>query len=538
MRIIKPNAQLLDVTNLHPYQIIERIGRICYKSEDIIGEGTDIKFVKAMRKNRHFAMLEHGHVFMLVDPLTGYTLTKRISENPQLGAYINISDLLAYDSCKMHLTLISGSFRALIELFENIHIPSTDYDRRNTCGMIATLNNALAAEYPEMFEPYNESPNGVCRIITREELINDVAAYCLRKDALLKKHLPHTVIFTCDRGVSHEFVRHRPASFAQESTRYCNYFKEKFGNEITVIDPCFLNVDGDETEKEKYNLWKESCEAAEKAYLRMLEIGCTAQEARDVLPTSLKTEIAITATEKEWHHIINLRYHGVTGKPHPQMVEVMTIAYPQLMDVSNNRCDTVLQDEVKTPLNDIVVPAKIPFKAMKVKKLTDTAIVPTRGSDGAAGFDLYADSVDDAFNTYKDKDGNDVVVCAGGSKVKVHTGIAMAIPEGYVGLVFPRSGLATKKGLRLSNCVGVIDEDYRGEIMVSLRTDIDFADWYKDDAKPVASKDFVESFVEFNLHDRIAQIVFVKYDVFNMMVVDELDSTIRGDKGFGSTGNN
>ena len=120
--------------------------------------------------------------------------------------------------------------------------------------------------------------------------------------------------FTCDRGVSHEIVRHRLASYCQESTRYCNYGKGQFGKEITVIAPCFLNPNTD-----GWALWKEGCEAAETAYFNLLSYGCSPQEARSVLPNSLKTEVVMTANIREWRHFLKLR---CSPAAHPQMREV------------------------------------------------------------------------------------------------------------------------------------------------------------------------------------------------------------------------
>ena len=110
----------------------------------------------------------------------------------------------------------------------------------------------------------------------------------------------------------------RVFSFAQESTRYCNYSKGKFGNEITVIKPCFWNED-----TEVFNEWKMGCEESEKSYFILLNEGATPQEARDVLPTSVKADIIMTTNIREWIHILELRALGTTGKPHPQMEEVM-----------------------------------------------------------------------------------------------------------------------------------------------------------------------------------------------------------------------
>lgn len=132
-----------------------------------------------------------------------------------------------------------------------------------------------------------------------------------------ESHIRQTVRFFIDRGVSHEFVRHRKFSFAQESTRYCNYSQEKFGGEITCIQPCFLAewTDG-------YHEWEEACKKAEEMYFKLLNFGLTPQEARAVLPNSLKTELVMTGTLRDWKHFFNLRALGTTGNPHPQAKEV------------------------------------------------------------------------------------------------------------------------------------------------------------------------------------------------------------------------
>lgn len=128
------------------------------------------------------------------------------------------------------------------------------------------------------------------------------------------EHYGITVKFITDRGISHEIVRHRLASFAQESTRYCNYIKDKFGNEISVIKPQEL-VKG----SFEYIVWKKQCEQAEKAYFKLVDNGVKPETARSVLPTSLKTTIVMTANIREWRHFLNLRAIGTTGKPHPDM---------------------------------------------------------------------------------------------------------------------------------------------------------------------------------------------------------------------------
>lgn len=132
-------------------------------------------------------------------------------------------------------------------------------------------------------------------------------------EAMLE-HYSFSIKFICDRGVSHEIVRHRVASFAQESTRYCNYSKDKFGNELTFIKPCFWD---------KYSpcmeLWLQATKQDEVKYFELLEMGATPEQARSVLPNSIKTEIVMTANLREWRHFLKLR---TAQAAHPQMREL------------------------------------------------------------------------------------------------------------------------------------------------------------------------------------------------------------------------
>ena len=155
-------------------------------------------------------------------------------------------------------------------------------------------------------------------------------------EAMLE-HAFITVRFFVDRGVSHEIVRHREASFAQESTRYCNYSKGKFGEECSFIDISGgLAAEGKETSGDQHAAlleeWLKACADSEAHYMRMLELGATPQMARSVLTSSLKTELVVTANIREWRHILKLRAADTTGKAHPQMKEVMV---PLLMDFKN-----------------------------------------------------------------------------------------------------------------------------------------------------------------------------------------------------------
>lgn len=138
------------------------------------------------------------------------------------------------------------------------------------------------------------------------------------------EHMSITVRIICDRGVSHEIVRHRIASYSQESTRYCNYATDKFSKEITVIKPLFWN----DTSKE-YFIWKKAMEDCEKAYFDLINSGVTPQEARAVLPNSLKTEIFVTMNFREWRHFFSLR---CSSAAHPQMQQVARMILSQFQE--------------------------------------------------------------------------------------------------------------------------------------------------------------------------------------------------------------
>lgn len=141
-----------------------------------------------------------------------------------------------------------------------------------------------------------------------------VAAMVKRGHESVIEHVSFTVKFIVDRGVSHQIVRHRLASYSQESTRYCNYSKDEFQNEITVIEPYFLVP-----ETEAYEEWVHAMKAAEDAYFSMLNIRHSPEEARSVLPNSLKTEVMMTANLREWRHFLKLR---TSVASHPQIREV------------------------------------------------------------------------------------------------------------------------------------------------------------------------------------------------------------------------
>ncbi len=164
-----------------------------------------------------------------------------------------------------------------------------------------------------------------------EDNITDTSAEKFIKSILKRGHesvIEHekiTVRIICDRGVTHEIVRHRIASYSQESTRYCNYSNHKFGNELTFIEPCFWDKDST-----NFKIWKESMAQIEKQYFALLESGAKPEEARSVLPNSLKTEIVTTMNLREWRHFFKLRTDQAS---HPQMREVANMILDEFKKV-------------------------------------------------------------------------------------------------------------------------------------------------------------------------------------------------------------
>lgn len=169
-----------------------------------------------------------------------------------------------------------------------------------------------------------------CYITTNYRVIieNDIThmlAYTSEPTEFHEKR--YTIKFTTDRGVSHELVRHRKFSFVQESQRYCNYSKDKFGGEITFIKPSFITVDdlpsnidrNVSPEVFKAFILKVAFDSSESDYFDLIKEGCTPQEARAILPNATKTEILMTGFASDWRFFFDLRYYGETGKPHPDM---------------------------------------------------------------------------------------------------------------------------------------------------------------------------------------------------------------------------
>lgn len=306
MRAIKPFAEILDVDiGVDVLKKIEWVGRTCYKSTDKITDESAPKFVAGLIKRGHEAMLEHGSFCFELD----YGVYRWIHDVIHV-----LSDCYGFKSF-MRFTndervLMSGNVRAWKDLFrymmEHFGIP-------NCFESFIKENPVLFPEYQDEIFPSRNI--GSIRPIHTEDL---------KTENEFLTHCDVTVGWVVDRGISHELVRHRPASFAQESTRYCNYGDDKFGGQITFIIPEFFKYGSPE-----WKVWKNSMERCEADYLTLINMGVSPEKARGVLGTSLKTEVIMTANCAEWKHFFGLRACNVTGKAHPQMLEV---AQPLLDD--------------------------------------------------------------------------------------------------------------------------------------------------------------------------------------------------------------
>ena len=324
MKAIKPYAKIYDEKD--NLKKIEAIGRTCYKSESKIKSGSAKKFVANLVKRGHEAMLEHASFIFRMDMIPHFYFMELVkdleSKVPEYKSYLRFT-------AENNRYIVSGNVRAWRDYMKTSMVINAE---------IPNFMQEFVFENPVFFPEYQD------KTLFANALVGYLKPMSVSELEGLTEKLTHwdvTVKFVVDRGISHENVRHRPASFAQESTRYCNYAKDDFGGEITCIIPHYL-VEG----TVGMDIWKKAMKDAESAYFDLLDWGCTAQEARGVLPHSLKTELFMTANLAEWKHFFYLRAANMTGKAHPQMLEV---AVPLLEDM-----DAFAPDTLKDVVNLIV----------------------------------------------------------------------------------------------------------------------------------------------------------------------------------------
>lgn len=301
MRLIESSVQIIEEKD--PYKMIELAGRTCYKSEDKITENSAKEFVDRMIKLGHGAMLEHGTIYLTID-----------GEDP------NLSKIQSNPHTKVNLV----PYEVLTESNYTI-----SYKAYITTNLRVLVENNLKELLCYQVEPTEHHEKRI------------------------------TAKFICDRGVSHEFVRHRVFSFAQESTRYCDYSKDKFGNDITYIIPSWLdlpegkysNWDNDwcdvselkllypevDNLSDPANCFLQSIKNAEYYYFMLINRGWKPQQARQVLPNATKTELVMTGFESDWEGFFKLR---CSGAAHPD-ARKLADKLRSLMNVKNIELNSV-----------------------------------------------------------------------------------------------------------------------------------------------------------------------------------------------------
>lgn len=283
MKLIESSVQIIEEKD--PYKMIELAGRTCYKSEDKITENSAKEFVDRMIKLGHGAMLEHGTIYL------------RIRETVN-G---NIPPAMLY---WRHLT--NSTYSKVIYKIEADHPYEGNY------GVLYITTNL--------------------RVLVENNRLDDLQ-YQVEPTEYHEKRI--TAKFICDRGVSHEFVRHRVFSFAQESQRYCNYSKDKFNNELTFIKPTWFEREGlnDNVNAD----FEDQLIDTQERYFSMLALGLKPQEARAILPNAIKTELVMTGFESDWEHFFELR---CSGAAHPD-AKKLADELKSLMNVKNIELNSV-----------------------------------------------------------------------------------------------------------------------------------------------------------------------------------------------------
>ena len=278
MRLIEPSFEIIEQAPgiQGVKKQIELAGRTCYKSEDRITDTSCEEFVNRMVNSGHGAMLEHGTMYLYrtfesKEECMYSDFTLNYHENP-FSKVVRVRDDVTNPKGKQHL-YITTNYRVLVE----------------------------------------------------NEWLDDLQYQCEPTEYHEKRI---TVKFSCDRGVSHEFVRHRVSSYAQESTRYCNYLKEKFGMSVTFMQPDWIKTE-DQSE------FEEDCKAMEAIYFKWLNKGYKAQEARYFLATGVKTELVVTAFISDWEHFFKLRCHS-TAHPDARALAIPLKDEFNKLFISNN----------------------------------------------------------------------------------------------------------------------------------------------------------------------------------------------------------
>ncbi len=296
MIIVDPSYEIQD--ELDRASLVERLevcGRICYKSEEKISEGSALPFVKKIAEHGHNSVMEMAVV----------TLRLHCSESQIADLLGSQPKYLVIDRIDKGLVVTASirAFRELYVAFPGLALVQT---------MVDFIGDRHAYLLEGVWKPVTRSATSAGSTIVVEKMSLPQVEQLTPN--LLFRHRFLGVKFVVNRAVTHEIVRHRPCSFLQESQRYCRYSQDKFGNQVTFIRPLFFAPDSPE-----YTLWRQAMEITEALYIKLLETS-TPQAARTVLPNSCKTEIIVYCNLAEWKHIFRLR---TSSAAEPSMREVM-----------------------------------------------------------------------------------------------------------------------------------------------------------------------------------------------------------------------
>ena len=256
MKLIKPSYQIIEPTGYtidDIYKSIELVGRVSHKSEDRITEDSAKTFVEKMMKMKHLSTCEFGTIYLKI-PVTHWGYLHYSGEDSEYD----------FDYFPTHRCINPYSRMTIVD---NMAYITTNY-----------------------------------RVLVENNWLNDLKYLC---EPTEYHHKRYTVKFICDRGILAEFTRHRKFSFMAESSRYNNYSKDKFGNELTFIKPCWLT--GDMKSNLTYLEWETTLQEIEKSYLMLTKNGWKAEEARSILPLSLKTELYMCGFAEDWEKFFELR---------------------------------------------------------------------------------------------------------------------------------------------------------------------------------------------------------------------------------------
>ena len=323
MKLIEPKVELIQQAPglVGMYKHIERCARTCYKTEDNITENSYEKLCDKLMKAKHFAMFEHGTVYL----------------------YLEINS----DNYAKTFDYPSGNFTAHYDWTDVVGRIYAKYDS----NPYSKVNNTFTKDNKFIRKVYVTTN---LRVIIENHWEDDLEFICEPTEFHERRI---TLKFTTNIGVTREGNRHRVNSIAEESTRYCNYTKEQFGSELNVTRPVWINkesipefdesqwldcikdllIDGrnpDYIEQDPIYWYCMAIEFAGVAYRNLIRLGWSPQQAREVLPLATKSEVVYTAFASDWKHWFDLRLLGTTGKPHPNMEQIARLAKEEL--VKNN----------------------------------------------------------------------------------------------------------------------------------------------------------------------------------------------------------